>query len=1243
MRFLSDILAKAGLIVDGAAVFNSSATGQTPASNDNSTNFATTAWVRSFVQPYTLPIASSTVLGGIKVGTGLAIDALTGVLSVSGGSVSLKSTQTFTATEGQSIFTIVNGYTPGLIDVFLNGVYLSPGQTTATNGSTVTLADPAIAGDIIDVIITSPIGEGSIATTDSLPEGTVNLYYTPARVRTAISLTTTGVSGAATYDNLTGVFNIPNYQGLVPANGLAGQILAKASTTSYDTTWIDNYTSQVQHYVKLSVAMTAGTAVYVSGSTGGSGTNMIVSKASNASEGTSSKTLGLLKTGGAANDEVFVVTEGLLAGLDTSTANAGDPVWLGINGNLIFGLANKPTAPAHLVFIGVVTRVQSNNGEIFVKVQNGFELDELHDLSVKNASDGDMIKYVASTGLWTKIAASTTNIVEGTNLYYTDARVSAYLIANSYATQGYVNTAISNLVASAPTTLDTLNELATALGNDPNFATTIATSIGTKVPQTRTITINGTAYDLSADRSWSIAAGVTSFNTRTGAITLTSGDVTGALGYTPYNSTNPNGYITSSALSSYLPLTGGSLSGPLTITGNGSYLGDWGYNTLVLQDTSGYAGIAYKYGNNVWLQRRNTAGELDWAYSNDASSQGVGTYTQKMKLSSTEWWVSTYPGYKMRITGGDVIDALNGTSATPLYLQYQANTGGNVNIAASKFIFDNANNRLNFSKTSGTIISHGSMTDAIGYNASYGTYIGSPVGGTYYLYANGTLYDNGTVRTLLHNGNGIAFNGTSTRFTGDVNTLGLSSTTGVYNLGVASNAPSTYGTLMGFWNSDISTQLYLSYNGDAYWRPSISTSFSGAAWRTFIDSNNYTTYVPSKTGAGASGTWGINISGSASQFAGYSINNYEGDFGQTLDLSGLDSNTYYPVTIGVPTNRLVKLSIRVALNSNVPSWATHGAGFSVKFSWTVNGHGWGTTAVVRWIDSWTAGFYSGMNPIGGISQMGNSTQEVIWLRGGGVYYAYNSEPLGWTIRTSSYSIYGQTVAPSTTAVNNPWYQSEGPHSFGAVLSNGDLESLQGGIKTNGGNGYHVSFKPTTGATFNIGTSTGNLGITGPFINATYNGTSDTSSVPLYFNSHSFHVFCNYDQKMRIEPVYGDMHLRGYIYQGNTNWSDLRMKQNLQKITDPLTKISAINGYTFEWREWTGYRNTPEIMERINDAGLIAQEVEAVLPAIVETDVNRDQKSMNYNGVIALHTEGIKELIKQNQELLARVIELESRL
>jgi hypothetical protein len=142
-------------------------------------------------------------------------------------------------------------------------------------------------------------------------------------------------------------------------------------------------TSKVQHQVKAGVAINKGQAVYV---TGADGTNMIVGLASNAAEATSSKTMGLLNATVSANGFADVITEGLLDGLDTSTAVAGNPVWLGTGGNLIYGLANKPYAPSHLVFIGIVTRVNANNGEIFVKVQNGFELDELHDVDLKTTT-----------------------------------------------------------------------------------------------------------------------------------------------------------------------------------------------------------------------------------------------------------------------------------------------------------------------------------------------------------------------------------------------------------------------------------------------------------------------------------------------------------------------------------------------------------------------------------------------------------------------------------------------------------------------------------------------------------------------------------------------------------------------------------------------------------------------------------------------------------------------------------------
>lgn len=159
------------------------------------------------------------------------------------------------------------------------------------------------------------------------------------------------------------------------------------------------YTSQLKHYVKNSTGQTinAGTPVYVSGS---NGTNMLVAPASNSGESTSSKTFGLLAQTLANNAIGFVITEGLLSGLNTNGSNAGDPVWLGSNGQLIYGLQNKPKAPNHLVFIGIVTRKNAQNGEIFVKVQNGFELEELHNVSITNLQDGELLKYDSATGLW---------------------------------------------------------------------------------------------------------------------------------------------------------------------------------------------------------------------------------------------------------------------------------------------------------------------------------------------------------------------------------------------------------------------------------------------------------------------------------------------------------------------------------------------------------------------------------------------------------------------------------------------------------------------------------------------------------------------------------------------------------------------------------------------------------------------------------------------------------------------------
>ena len=184
--------------------------------------------------------------------------------------------------------------------------------------------------------------------------------------------------------------------------------------------------SQLRHTVKAAVALTKGQAVYVSGA---DGTNMLVSKSSNVSESTSTKTMGLIDRNLAINDMGEVITEGLLAGLNTSTATIGDPVWLGVDGNLLYGLANKPVAPAHMVFIGIVTRVQTNNGEIFVKVQNGFELEELHNVLITGTPvDKAVIQYDTASGLWknsTLAGVTASTGTAGQVAYFTGATTQA--------------------------------------------------------------------------------------------------------------------------------------------------------------------------------------------------------------------------------------------------------------------------------------------------------------------------------------------------------------------------------------------------------------------------------------------------------------------------------------------------------------------------------------------------------------------------------------------------------------------------------------------------------------------------------------------------------------------------------------------------------------------------------------------------------------------------------------------------
>lgn len=148
-----------------------------------------------------------------------------------------------------------------------------------------------------------------------------------------------------------------------------------------------------------SVAITRGQPVYAFGSTGN---RMSVKLANNQSDGTSAQTYGLVySTSIAAGQKGIIIIQGVLTGLNLGGTWAdGDSVYLGATAGAI--TKTKPSAPEHLVYLGVVERANAGNGIMYVRVQNGYELQELHNVQAQSPSLKDILWYdsTVSPGQW---------------------------------------------------------------------------------------------------------------------------------------------------------------------------------------------------------------------------------------------------------------------------------------------------------------------------------------------------------------------------------------------------------------------------------------------------------------------------------------------------------------------------------------------------------------------------------------------------------------------------------------------------------------------------------------------------------------------------------------------------------------------------------------------------------------------------------------------------------------------------
>jgi hypothetical protein len=155
---------------------------------------------------------------------------------------------------------------------------------------------------------------------------------------------------------------------------------------------------QVLVYNGTGATLNKGQVVY---SNGAQGQRPTVALALATSDATSARTLGIVAESIANGAEGWVTSLGIIENIDTSAFTAGAQLYL--SGSTAGGLtATKPVAPIHMVYVARCIKSNASSGRLFVTVQNGYELDELHDVSAVSPANNDGIFYNTSTSLWEK-------------------------------------------------------------------------------------------------------------------------------------------------------------------------------------------------------------------------------------------------------------------------------------------------------------------------------------------------------------------------------------------------------------------------------------------------------------------------------------------------------------------------------------------------------------------------------------------------------------------------------------------------------------------------------------------------------------------------------------------------------------------------------------------------------------------------------------------------------------------------
>lgn len=889
----------------------------------------------------------------------------------------------------------------------------------------------------------------------------------------------------------------------------------------------------------------------------------------------------------------------------------------------------------------------------------------------------------------------------------------------------------------------------TGLGND--YPATGASSYGMQIAFPRNVTtpyitirynennVVGAWQKISA--GYADTAGSAASLTGTYGGTLTSSQVTTALGFTPYNATNPSGYtsnagtVTSVSVASANGFGGtvatNSTTPAITIStsisgllkGNGTAISAATAGTDYVIPSGSITGSAGSLSaNSNYMVDRGTVTQANvdtatlngfYLQSNPSDSQGIlvfnpggslgplqmtftygGLLQFRNKTDSATWtaWKTAltsanFSSYAPTLTGGGASGTwginVTGNAATVTNGVYT--TGDQFSISGTKRFLSPSNTIINTvaSGDRGLAIFQ-DTTSADAYmtfhiSNDYAAYFG--LGGAENDLVYGGWSAGANRHRILHSGNYTSWapslTGGGASGTWAISVTGNAATAtsadqidgvGFRNTGsnastnadtIESNGITYYGGGVPNFTGNATDGALYSQAYSANWQHQIAGDYRSGqialrgknngtwqSWRTVIDSGNYNSYAPTLTGGGASGTWGINVTGNAATVGSLSV--HAGTNNEANKIVRTDANGY------IIAGYINSANGNEANNSNPPRvWGTNGSdsylrtyltsALSVGYAASAGSAGSASTLSALGNYVWSQSTLPTTYPMGIQSSfVGPAAGEGSWqaygsvmtmrtYAGGGgslqlyVPYGPSNGGIGLQARFGNYDVSsGNAWTSWKTLLASDNFSSYALPLSGGTLT-GTLTGTIGNFATRVYSGYDSG---QTGAIScnNWFRSSGDTG----WFSATHSGgiyMTDATWVRTY-NSKAFYVNNEIAASGNITAYY----------------SDERLKIKTGRLENAIDKVKSLNGFTYVENDLArelGYKNKKQ------QVGVSAQEVQAVLPEAVSlapvdyetledgtivSKTGENYLTVDYSRLVPLLIEAVKEQQAQIDEL-----------